>query len=197
MNFRVKIKDIQDKYRYRIYMAGYEKPSSGIPRNDLAEDVRASLGKADTALQQHQDISGKEDKSNKTNTINSSSTTTQYASAKGVWDAIKGFFTKPVTGIPKSDLASDVQASLGKADTALQQHQDISGKEDKSNKTVTINESSTDEQYPTAKAVNDALIERDERISDLEDAIWHGTQAEYDAIETKSDSILYIVEEAV
>ena len=29
-------------------------------------------------------------------------------------------YTKPSTGIPKGDLASDVQASLGKADTALQ-----------------------------------------------------------------------------
>ena len=34
-------------------------------------------------------------------------------------------------GIPASDLASEVQTSLGKANTALQQHQDISGKADK------------------------------------------------------------------
>lgn len=43
----------------------------------------------------------------------------------------KGTYTKPSTGIPKSDLASAVQTSLGKADTALQEHQDISGKLDK------------------------------------------------------------------
>ena len=47
-------------------------------------------------------------------------------------DAGYGTYTKPATGIPKSDLASGVQASLGKADTALQKHQDISGKQDKS-----------------------------------------------------------------
>ena len=47
-------------------------------------------------------------------------------------DAGYGTYTKPTTGIPKSDLASSVQASLGKADTALQKHQDISGKQDKS-----------------------------------------------------------------
>ena len=47
-------------------------------------------------------------------------------------DAGYGTYTKPTTGIPKSDLASGVQASLGKADTALQKHQDISGKQDKS-----------------------------------------------------------------
>lgn len=40
----------------------------------------------------------------------------------------KGTYSKPSGGIPKSDLASAVQTSLGKADTALQQHQDISGK---------------------------------------------------------------------
>ena len=42
-----------------------------------------------------------------------------------------GTYSKPSTGIPKSDLASAVQTSLGKADTALQSHQDISGKQDK------------------------------------------------------------------
>ena len=43
---------------------------------------------------------------------------------------LNGKYTKPSTGIPKSDLASAVQTSLGKADTALQTHQDISGKLD-------------------------------------------------------------------
>lgn len=38
-----------------------------------------------------------------------------------------GDYTKPSTGIPKTDLASDVQTSLGKADTALQQHQSLAG----------------------------------------------------------------------
>ena len=38
---------------------------------------------------------------------------------KNTWNA-KGNYNKPSDGIPKSDLASDVQTSLGKADTALQ-----------------------------------------------------------------------------
>lgn len=42
-----------------------------------------------------------------------------------------GTYTKPSGGIPASDLAAAVQTSLGKADTAIQQHQDISGKLDK------------------------------------------------------------------
>lgn len=38
-----------------------------------------------------------------------------------------GDYSKPSGGIPKTDLASDVQTSLGKADTALQQHQSLAG----------------------------------------------------------------------
>ena len=96
----------------------------------------------------------------------------------------KGTYSKPSGGIPKTDLASSVQTSLGKADTALQSetytgtitgitmngsskgtsgvvdlgtvitsHQDISGKEDKTNKVTSISSSSTDTQYPSAKCV--------------------------------------------
>ena len=36
-----------------------------------------------------------------------------------------GTYSKPEGGIPKSDLANDVQASLNKADTALQAHQSL------------------------------------------------------------------------
>lgn len=50
--------------------------------------------------------------------------------------AVNAKYTKPLTGIPKSDLTSDVQTSLGLADTALQTHQDISGKMDKANMVV-------------------------------------------------------------
>lgn len=41
------------------------------------------------------------------------------------WTIPQGTYSKPSTGIPKSDLASGVQTSLGKADTALQSHQSI------------------------------------------------------------------------
>lgn len=36
-----------------------------------------------------------------------------------------GTYSKPTGGIPKADLANNVQASLGKADTALQEHQSL------------------------------------------------------------------------
>ena len=34
----------------------YQKPAGGIPKTDLAADVQTSLGKADTALQEHQSL---------------------------------------------------------------------------------------------------------------------------------------------
>lgn len=72
-----------------------------------------------------------------------------------------GTYSKPSTGIPKTDLASAVQTSLGRADTALQQHQDISGKENTSNKVTTISSASTNTQYPSAKAVYDFIASLD------------------------------------
>ena len=72
-----------------------------------------------------------------------------------------GTYSKPTGGIPKADLASDVQSSLGKADTALQQHQDISGKENTSNKVTSISSESTNTQYPSAKAVYDFITSLD------------------------------------
>jgi len=59
-------------------------------------------------------------------------------------------YQKPAGGIPDTDLSSSVQTSLGKADTAIQAHQDISGKEDRTNKVASISASSNNSQYPSA-----------------------------------------------
>lgn len=67
-----------------------------------------------------------------------------------LWGKIKayisglGFYTKPSTGIPASDIASGVIP-------------DVSDKEDKSNKVTSLSASSTDTQYPSAKAVYDLV----------------------------------------
>lgn len=54
-------------------------------------------------------------------------TTVHITSAeRTAWNG-KGSYSKPSGGIPKSDLASDVQTSLGKADSALQSHQSLAG----------------------------------------------------------------------
>lgn len=47
---------------------------------------------------------------------------------QSIIDTLSGKYTKPNGGIPASDLASAVQQSLSKADTALQSHQNLSGK---------------------------------------------------------------------
>lgn len=71
----------------------YQKPSTGIPKTDLASAVQTSLGKADTAIQ---DISGKEDKANKVISLSSSSNNTEYPSALCVYNLITGL-TAPFT----------------------------------------------------------------------------------------------------
>ena len=85
-------------------------------------------------------------------------------------DAGYGTYTKPATGIPKSDLASGVQASLGKADTALQKHQDISGKQDKltagANITISGNTiSAKDTTYGNASASVAGLMSAEDKTS--------------------------------
>ena len=52
--------------------------------------------------------------------LNSGATAALIAQITANQTAIAGKYTKPSTGIPKSDLASAVQTSLGRADTALQ-----------------------------------------------------------------------------
>jgi len=54
--------DVIDRQQNAAIAGKYVKPDGGVPKTDMAEDVKTSLGKADTALQQHQDISGKADK---------------------------------------------------------------------------------------------------------------------------------------
>lgn len=84
-------------------LGAYVKPTNGIPKTDLASAVQTSLNKADTALQ-----------SAPVTSVNSK-TGAVVLSASDV-----GAYVKPSAGIPKTDLASAVQTSLEKADTALQ-----------------------------------------------------------------------------
>ena len=55
-----------------------------------------------------------------------------------------GTYSKPNGGIPKTDLTNEVQTSLSKADSALQSHQDISGKLDTSKVKSTYSTTSGD-----------------------------------------------------
>ena len=70
----------------------------------------------------------------------------------------KGTYSKPTDGIPKADLASGVQTSLDKADTALQEHQDISGKANKADLTALSNTISDAWNASTTYAVGQYCI---------------------------------------
>ena len=67
-------------------------------------------------------------------------------------------YTKPTTGIPTNDLSNDVQTALNKANTALQTHQDISGKLDKTEASTT---------YATKGELNNGLNSKQDIIDDL------------------------------
>lgn len=73
--------------------------------NDLADKPDIPSGGADITVDESLSATS-------TNPVQNKAITTELNK--------KGTYSKPSTGIPKSDLANDVQESLGKADTALQ-----------------------------------------------------------------------------
>lgn len=91
---------------------------------------------------------------------------------KTTWD---GKYAKASGGIPKTDLEPSVQASLDKADTAIQ---DISGKEDKSSKSNILTYSYT--QYPTCNAVKTALDGKATTVT-YDATIWSGDWFGYES----------------
>jgi len=130
----------------------YSKPSGGIPKTDLASAVQTSLGKADSALQSETDPTvpawakaaskpsytasevglGNVGNFKAVSTVASqglSDTEKSNARANIGAGTGNGTYSKPSGGIPKTDLASAVQTSLGLADGALQ-HTTVSGSPD-------------------------------------------------------------------
>lgn len=84
----------------------YTKPSGGIPTTDLASDVQSALTAAE---------------SYKGTVIGVKANNATKMPADGIVDlGVVGTYSKPSTGIPKSDLNPSVQTSLEKADTAVQ-----------------------------------------------------------------------------
>lgn len=108
----------------------YSKPSGGIPKTDLASGVQSSLDKADSALQSYTETdptvpSWAKQQNKPTYTAQEvgalpSDTTIPTKVSQLQNDSGFGTYSKPSGGIPKTDLASAVQTSLGKADSALQ-----------------------------------------------------------------------------
>lgn len=68
------------------------------------------------------------------------------AAAQAAQSTANGKYSKPAGGIPKTDLANAVQASLGKADTALQSHQTVTLASGTNNGTlkITVNGTASD-----------------------------------------------------
>lgn len=69
---------------------------------------------------------------------------------------LSGKYELPSGGIPSSDLASAVQTSLGKADTAVQPAA-IANMQTTGNLVTSVSSSSTDSQYPSAKCLYDLV----------------------------------------
>lgn len=91
-----------------------------------------------------------------------------------------GGYQPPVGGIPRGDLSSDVQTSLSKADTALQEHQDLSEYAKKSDVPTKTSELTNDSGYVTSATIKNVVA-----IS----------QADYDALASKDETTLYLITE--
>lgn len=117
----------------------YQKPSGGIPATDLTSAVQTLLTAAGTALQPA-DITTLTNKvtaledlvaTDSDAVIDKFNEIVAFLNGIGATDTLQGLladiatqinakYTKPSGGIPKTDLASAVQTSLGLADTAVQ-----------------------------------------------------------------------------
>lgn len=157
-----KVSELENDAGYTKNTGTYIKPPAGIPKSDLASNVQASLGKADTALQKHQDISGKVDNtaagadsllSKITNSWTATPTDDTYfirqdTSSKNefgrvkfstLWSYIKSKveslgYTKNTGTITGIKMNGASKGTSGVVDlgTVITAHQDISGKQDKS-----------------------------------------------------------------
>lgn len=103
----------------------------GITDAKIANGVITLGSNTITPLTEHQDIAGKQDKITSTNKLDYSllsntptipSEVTESTVSGWGFTKNSGTYSKPSTGIPKTDLASEVQTSLGKADSALQSY---------------------------------------------------------------------------
>lgn len=102
------------------------------------------------------DITGKEDKTNKISSWSGTVNDTRYPSEKLVKNSLDEKISKSSTvGLVKNDGSIDQS-------TYLTSHQDISGKEDASNKVSSWSGTTTNAHYPSEKLVKDSL---DQKIS--------------------------------
>lgn len=139
---------------------GYTKNAgtvTGVKINGTTKTPSSGVVDLGTVITSHQDISGKQNKAISLSDFTATTVETALSEAKkagtdaataaaNAQSTANGKYSKPSGGIPKSDLASAVQTSLGKADTALQSHQSVSLASGTNNGTVklTVNGTATD-----------------------------------------------------
>ena len=149
---------VSSVYRYRGTVATYaDLPSSDLTVGDVYNvetdgSNYAWNGTVWDKLGGDIDLSGYQTKIDSTHKLSSdlvddTNNTNKFVTSteKTTWS---NKYDKPLTGIPSTDMSSAVQTSLGKADTA----------EQVINKVTSLSSSSTDTEYPSAKAVYDALL---------------------------------------
>ena len=115
---------VGDSYDYRLFLAGQWTSVANDADSDLAELIqRAELAikAANAAATGAENVNAALVDNVLTITDREGNTTSLDLSSIG-----GGGYVLPSGGIPTTDLSSDVQTSLGKADSALQSHQDLS-----------------------------------------------------------------------
>lgn len=171
--------------------AKYDKKPGGIPKEDLSSSVQNSLDLANSALQEVDldDVAfiyvngvtqleslQYEYTRNKVNYISSESTNVEYPSAKAVYDAL----------VEKQDVISDLDeiragAQAGTEALHIEDLEDIAfiniddnteidveeTYESSENKVTSISANSTDAQYPSALAVYNLFLQKQDVIQDL------------------------------
>lgn len=93
------------------------------------EEIDDAIGRALTAIQP-KDLSGvakSGDYNDLENKPSIPSPVTEQTVTNWGFTKNKGDYSKPQSGIPKSDLSEEVKNSLNKADSALQEHQSLKG----------------------------------------------------------------------
>jgi len=114
----------------------YMKPSTGIPKTDLSSTVQTSLGLADTALQEHQDISGKLDTS-VFNTHANNSTIHITADERSSWNGkqnaltIQTAYSAKGSAVKVPQITTNTLGQVTKIEEVTITQPDISGKADK------------------------------------------------------------------
>ena len=146
--------------------AAYVKPAAGIGKEDLAADVVTSLGKADTALQSHQDISHLATKTELTNglaTKADATATTEALATKADKTTVEGISGKVTTLEGKVDVDKKVSEAIADALQAAKDYADANDADTKYDDTqvkadIAANATAISEEIDRAKGAEAQIL---------------------------------------